>query len=114
ARLALAALAPALRSQRQEDSLPALACGCVRIALANLKGDYRQVLWSLEVEGIDAGAFAGRLGITANNARVRAHRARQALRRELLKICGPCFERGCLDCDCPQRRRAPAGARQRL
>lgn len=40
------------------------------------------------------------LGITTNNATVRLHRARRALKRELERSCGICATHGCLDCTC--------------
>lgn len=109
-KLALAALFPVLHGRGESDSR-ARTCRCVIIGLANLTDDYRQALWSLEVKGMRADAFARRAGITANNARVRAHRARRSLYRELRKICGPCADRHCVDCTCPRverRARRPA------
>ncbi|MGZ7100373.1 MAG: RNA polymerase sigma factor, partial [Candidatus Angelobacter sp.] len=38
--------------------------------------------------------------ITAENAAVRVHRARKALRRQVELPCGTCAEHGCLDCHC--------------
>jgi len=98
----------------REEELRRGVCGCVAIALGRVKQGYRRLLRDLEVDEIDSTVLARRLGITANNLRVRAHRARQALRREIVKICGPCAKRLCVDCDClwarsSQRRRAAAG-----
>ena len=45
-------------------------------------------------------AFAASAGITPNNAGVRLHRARRALRRQTLAFCRACAEHGCLDCSC--------------
>ena len=46
------------------------------------------------------GEVAGELAITPNNAAVRLHRARTALRRQLERSCGTCATHGCLDCRC--------------
>jgi hypothetical protein len=44
--------------------------------------------------------FAAEAGITANNAGVRVFRAREALRKRVVRSCGTCAEHGCLDCTC--------------
>lgn len=111
---ALAALARELRGRGVETELRRTVCRCVRTALRNLRPEYRQALRSLEVDGIGVATWSRRAGITPNNARVRAHRARQALRRELAKICGPCAEHGCFDCDCPETKRARKRVRKGL
>jgi RNA polymerase sigma-70 factor (ECF subfamily) len=100
------------RNGARDEDLRQAVCHCVAIALGRVKREYRRVLLDLEVDGIESTVLARILGITANNFRVRAHRARQALRREILKICGPCAKRLCADCDClwarPSRRRQAA------
>lgn len=73
---------------------------CVLAALDRLRPDYREALVRVAIEGLDPSDWATSLGITANNARVRTHRARRALRRELVRICGPCAERRCIECPC--------------
>ena len=40
------------------------------------------------------------LGLTANAATVRVHRARKALKGQLEVLCGTCTEHGCLNCTC--------------
>ena len=44
--------------------------------------------------------YAVEAGITANNAGVRVFRAREALRKRVVRWCGSCAERGCIDCTC--------------
>ena len=73
---------------------------CVLAALDRLRPDYREALVRIAIEGLDPSDWAASLGITANNARVRTYRARRALRRELVRICGPCAERRCIECPC--------------
>jgi len=43
---------------------------------------------------------AAELGVTPNNAAVRLHRARGALKKRLEQTCGTCTQHGCLDCTC--------------
>ena len=76
------------------------ACACVGSVLAQLPPSYRYVLCRIDMEGDDIGRLARELGITRNNARVRLHRARAALRARLLAVCGACAERRCRECRC--------------
>lgn len=54
----------------------------------------------VEIEGESIREAAARLGITANSAAVRVHRARAALAKRLRAVCGVCAKHGCLRCDC--------------
>lgn len=101
-RKALEALA-SKATDATEDPDPALEqviCGCMKDLIGLLNPDYERILRRVDLEGADVSAVAGEIGITAGNARVRLHRARQALRRELERSCGTCTEHGCLDCTC--------------
>ncbi len=92
----------------QADLVPELegeVCRCVDGLIPSLKGDYRQVLQAVDMEGLTPARFAEREGLSPANARVRLHRARRELRRLLELTCGTCAEHGCLDCSCGQ----PAG-----
>jgi RNA polymerase sigma factor (sigma-70 family) len=83
------------------DELARIACGCVA-DLANLvKPDYADALRSIEVDGVSVKDYADARGISANNAGVRIFRARQALRKQVVRSCGTCADHGCLDCSCP-------------
>jgi len=75
-------------------------CACVRTLADTLKPEYAEALKRVEVEGISVQGYAAQLGITPNNAAVRVHRAREALRKRVLASCGTCAEHGCLDCTC--------------
>jgi RNA polymerase sigma-70 factor (ECF subfamily) len=55
----------------------------VREAIDRLPENYRTVLLLRDIEGLDTAESAAALGITPNAAKIRLHRARQAL-RELL------------------------------
>jgi RNA polymerase sigma-70 factor (ECF subfamily) len=75
-------------------------CECVAALATTLKPEYASALQRVEVEGASLEAFAREQGITANNAGVRLHRARLALRRQVARSCGACAAHGCLDCAC--------------
>jgi DNA-directed RNA polymerase specialized sigma24 family protein len=72
----------------------------VRILSETLKPEYASALRRIDVEGISVRGYAVELGIAANNAAVRVHRAREALRKLVTMSCGTCAEHGCLDCTC--------------
>lgn len=75
-------------------------CACATSLLDTLKPEYAEALRRVDLGGAGVKAFAADAGITANNASVRLHRAREALRRQLAASCGTCAEHGCLDCSC--------------
>ncbi len=76
------------------------ACRCVAELLDTLKPEYATALREVEMKERSLSEYAREAGITANNAAVRLHRARKAMRDQLLKSCGTCAEHGCLDCTC--------------
>lgn len=76
------------------------ACGCVRALTAGLKPEYRELLEKVDVEGVSVPEAASLLGITPNNAAVRLHRARQALKKRVEDTCRSCASHGCVDCTC--------------
>lgn len=75
-------------------------CRCVGQLAKTLKPEYAQAIEAIEVEGQSLASFASATGITANNAAVRVHRAREALKKQVTASCGSCAEHGCLDCTC--------------
>ena len=75
-------------------------CRCVNHILHELKPDYGEALRMVDVEEQSVAEFAKKSGITPGNASVRVHRARQALRRQVLLVCGTCAEHQCVDCRC--------------
>src|SRR5262249_44316436 len=64
--------------------------------------EYAQALRRVEVEGGSVRDYASEAGITPNNAAVRLFRARETLRKRVVRWCGSCAERGCVDCSCGQ------------
>ena len=79
---------------------PGRPCGCVRKLVGDLKPEYGEVLERVEVDGMAVKDFAASTGISASNAGVRVHRAREALRRKVVATCGDCSADGCRDCSC--------------
>jgi RNA polymerase sigma-70 factor (ECF subfamily) len=97
--------------QRALDRLPAdepaedpelrdVVCTCVAELATTLKPEYAAALRRVEVEGASLQQLAAENGISANNAAVRLHRARQALREQVELTCRTCAEHGCIDCTC--------------
>lgn len=73
---------------------------CVREYVARLAPEHRAVIELKDLEGLTSQEIATRLGVSVDNAKIRLHRARQALRRELERGCE--FyqsETGTLACD---------------
>jgi RNA polymerase sigma factor (sigma-70 family) len=77
-------------------------CACVRALSETLKPEYGEALRRIDVDGISVQSYAAEIGIEPNNAGVRVHRAREALRKRVRAACGTCADHGCLDCTCQQ------------
>ena len=76
-------------------------CTCFYTLLPTLKPEFSEILRRIDLDGESREHVAKDLGITGNLTRVRLHRARQALKRELLKSCGACCQKhGFMDCEC--------------
>jgi RNA polymerase sigma-70 factor (ECF subfamily) len=78
-------------------------CTCMNNLVLTLKPEYVDILRRVDLGEGRIDAVATELGITANNATVRLHRARQALRQRLEQMCGMCAHHGCLNCTCDQK-----------
>ncbi len=83
-----------------EKDLYREVCRCVNDVTEALKPEYHEMLSRVELRDEPLQQVASELGITPNNASVRLHRARRALREALQVTCGACAEHGCLDCTC--------------
>ena len=95
----------ALARQLEEDAEPDLdernaVCRCVSRLSGTLKPEYALALRRIDVDGVSVRDYAAEEGITPNNAGVRVFRAREALRKRVVRWCGSCAERGCIDCTC--------------
>jgi RNA polymerase sigma factor (sigma-70 family) len=75
-------------------------CTCVGALIDTLKPEYAEAVRRVELGGASVQEYAAAAGITANNAGVRLHRAREALRKQLTRSCGTCALHGCVDCTC--------------
>jgi RNA polymerase sigma factor (sigma-70 family) len=91
-----------------EKELYREVCRCVNNVTEALKPEYHEILSRVELQDESLEGVAKDLGITPNNASVRLHRARRALREALQVTCGACAEHGCLDCTCHQGTHGPS------
>jgi len=78
-------------------------CWCVLVQAEELKPDYALILRRVIIDGIPVSCVAAELGLTANNAMVRLHRARAALKERLEAHCGTTTSRSCSECGCEER-----------
>ncbi len=83
-----------------DEELHQVVCHCVMELVDNLDPKYADILKEVDVGERAIGEVADAEGITANNARVRLHRARQALKKQLEACCGTCADHGCAECSC--------------
>jgi RNA polymerase sigma-70 factor (ECF subfamily) len=83
-----------------EAELKEEICQCVSALIETLKPEYREALRVVDLAEGSLTDLAKQTGITAGNAAVRVHRAREALRKQIRTACGSCAEHGCLDCQC--------------
>lgn len=97
----LEAFAAELEQRDEPDSQAQQAiCQCVSRLTETLKPEYADALRAVEVRGEPVKDFAQNAGISTSNAGVRVFRAREALRKQVLKACGTCATHGCVDCSC--------------
>ena len=93
---AFAAEAPA----SYEPEIAQTVCACIGDVIHDLKSEYRTAIEQVDLGGVTVEAFAQSQQISANNASVRLHRARKAVAKKLMMVCGACAEHKCLDCTC--------------
>ena len=91
-------------SQEVQDEI----CGCLAGAVQELKPEYAEVIQAVDLGEQPLTEFARERGLSTSNAGVRAHRARAALRKQLIQTCGSCSVQGCLDCTCGRPTSKPA------
>lgn len=75
-------------------------CACLAGVVDGLKSEYSDILRAVDLGEQPVADFARQRNLSASNAGVRLHRARTALRKQLVQTCGSCSEHGCLDCGC--------------
>ncbi|HMI89843.1 MAG TPA: RNA polymerase sigma factor [Polyangiales bacterium] len=83
-------------------------CACVLAQAARLRPAYAEILKRVDLEGVAVSDAARELGLSANNAMVRLHRARKALRGRMAEHCGTTSAGACSDCGCEERGCCPA------
>ena len=86
--------------QEPDDLLKGEICQCVTALLDNVKPEYREAIQAIDLNDGSLADLAAKAGITSNNAAVRVHRAREALRKQVTTACGICATHGCIDCTC--------------
>lgn len=96
--------------QEPDDLFKGEICRCVSGLLESIKPEYRQAIETVDLKEGSLNDLAGAAGTTANNAAVRVHRAREALRKQVTVACGVCATHGCLDCHCQRGPVPPGGA----
>jgi RNA polymerase sigma-70 factor (ECF subfamily) len=87
-------------STEMDRKLHETVCGCVVGLMNTLKPEYASALREIELEERSLSDYADEAGITPGNAAVRVHRAREALKKQVIRCCGTCVEHGCEDCSC--------------
>lgn len=83
-----------------EPQLEETVCQCIAGALEVIAPAYAELLREVDLKEGSLAAYAASQGITPANAAVRAHRARGALRKQLIRCCRTCAELGCVECRC--------------
>jgi RNA polymerase sigma factor (sigma-70 family) len=83
-----------------EPGASSKVCACLHGVLPTLKPEYARMVRRVDLEEQSVSEVAREAGVTPNNAMVRLHRARQALKTRLQHTCGACAASGCLDCSC--------------
>ncbi|MDB4943652.1 MAG: DNA-directed polymerase specialized sigma subunit, sigma24-like protein [Labilithrix sp.] len=91
------------RVEDAPDSLSGPVCACIGDLLGTLRAEDGELLRQVDVDGAAVVTAAADRHITPGAARVRLHRARQALRRRVEETCGTCATHGCRDCTCGAR-----------
>ena len=79
---------------------PKSSCGCSVAQARRIRPSYASVLNLVDIRGATLAEAAEALEISVNNATVRLHRARKALRQSMLEHCGVTSLRECADCRC--------------
>jgi RNA polymerase sigma-70 factor (ECF subfamily) len=78
-------------------------CACSLGVLETLKPEYRNLIQRVDIDEQSLTKVAPELGISANNATVRLHRARKAMREALVDHCGTDSMRACQHCACQDK-----------
>ena len=85
---------------QESAELERTVCECFKALIPTLKPEYGAILNMVDLGDVSVTDAGKSLGITANNATVRLHRARLALKKSLEATCKTCAVHGCYDCTC--------------
>ena len=78
-------------------------CTCVVVQARLLATSHSEILRRVVIDGVLVTRVAGELGVSVNNAMVRLHRARRALKVRFEAHCGTTSARSCSECGCEER-----------
>ncbi|MEO1065285.1 MAG: sigma-70 family RNA polymerase sigma factor [Actinomycetota bacterium] len=84
----------------QADPPVADPCECSVTQARRLRPTYATILSLVDSDGLQLREAARQLEVSPNNAAVRLHRARRALKRAMLEHCGVDDPRQCAGCRC--------------
>jgi RNA polymerase sigma-70 factor (ECF subfamily) len=96
----------------EDPEMESMVCTCLYALLPTLKPAYADILRRVDLLGEPRPQVAAAFGVSVNTVTVRLHRARQALKRALLRWCTTCPEHGFLHCACDLPQRTPNAAEQ--
>lgn len=98
----LEAYAREMMDVQPDEGDVARLCACFRAVLPTMNADYALLIERLDLGGASRASVADDLGISANNLKVKHHRARSQLRARLEETCRTCARHGCVDCTCAE------------
>ena len=75
-------------------------CRCIMAQTKRLRPSYASILNLVDADGLPLSEAARELDVSVNNATVRLHRARKALREKMLEHCGVTDASECASCRC--------------
>lgn len=94
------AIREGLQVDLEPSSTPHELCDCSVVQASRLPKNQAEVIQLIDGGENTLEEAAEILGITKNNAAVRLHRARKALREAMLSHCGVTNAKECVDCRC--------------
>jgi RNA polymerase sigma-70 factor (ECF subfamily) len=84
----------------KETETAVSSCECLHAHLSSLKMEHAEVIKRVDLGGEPREVVAAEIGVTVNNLTVRLHRARQALKERLERVCVFCMDDSFWNCQC--------------